>query len=64
MPHPGAFNFYVKAGKDDPAEILRSCDRALIVTRGLGSGVNTVTGEYSRGANGLWVEKGEIGRRI
>ncbi len=59
LPHAGVFNFYVQAGKDDPAEIMK-LDRALLVTRGLGSGVNTVTGEYSRGANGLWIEKGEI----
>ena len=60
LPRAGAFNLYVEAGADDPQEILRSCERALLVTRGLGSGVNTVTGEYSRGANGLWIERGEI----
>ncbi len=60
LPHAGPFNFYVAAGDDDPDEILRSSDRALIVTRGLGSGVNTVSGEYSHGANGLWVEHGEV----
>lgn len=60
MPHAGAFNFYAEAGPDDPNEILRSAPRALILTRGLGQGLNIVTGEYSRGANGLWVEQGEI----
>ena len=30
------------------------------MTRGLGRGVDTVSGEYSRGANGLWIERGEI----
>jgi PmbA protein len=60
LPHAGAFNFYAKAGSDDPQEIWRSVPRALVVTRGLGHGLNAVTGEYSRGANGLWVENGEV----
>ena len=60
LPSAGPFNFYVEAGSADPAEILRSTKRGLIVTRGLGRGLNTVSGEYSRGANGLWVEDGEI----
>jgi PmbA protein len=60
LPHAGTFNLFVAPGTDDPAAIVRQCDRALIVTRGLGHGLNTVSGEYSRGANGLWVERGEI----
>ena len=60
LPHAGPFNFYVEAGTDDPDEILRDLDRALVLTRGLGRGLDTVSGEYSRGANGLWVEKGEV----
>ncbi|RYF09471.1 MAG: TldD/PmbA family protein [Deltaproteobacteria bacterium] len=60
MPHAGAFNLSVEAGPDDPEEILRSAPRALVLTRGLGAGLNTVSGEYSRGANGLWVEQGEV----
>jgi PmbA protein len=60
LPYAGPFNFYVEAGSDDPAEIVGSVDRALIITRGLGHGLNTVSGEYSRGANGLWVERGEV----
>ncbi len=60
LPHPGPFNVYVAAGEDDPTEILRSAPRALLVTRGLGHGLNTVSGEYSRGANGLWLEHGEV----
>ncbi len=60
LPHASAFNFYVEKGTDAAEEILNSAERALLVTRGLGSGVDTVTGEYSRGANGLWLEKGEV----
>ena len=60
LPHAGAFNFYAEAGTDDVAEIYRSVPRALLVTRGLGQGLNAVSGEYSRGANGLWLEHGEV----
>jgi len=60
MPHPGTFNVYVEAGTDDPKEIFASADRALLLTRGMGRGLNSVTGDYSRGANGLWIEKGEV----
>jgi PmbA protein len=60
LPHAGPFNFIVAAGEADPTEILASAGRALLVTRGLGHGLNTVSGEYSRGANGLWLEHGEV----
>ncbi len=60
LPSAGAFNLYVQRGEDDPQEMVRSLERGLIVTRGLGRGLSTVSGEYSRGANGLWVERGEI----
>jgi PmbA protein len=60
LPYAGPFNFYVEPGQDDPSEIWKSVDKAFVITRGLGSGVNAVTGEYSRGANGLWIENGEI----
>ncbi len=59
-PHIGAFNFYAEAGELEPKTILESVPRAFLMTRGMGSGVNSVTGEYSRGANGLWIENGEI----
>ena len=53
-------NFYLKPGKRDPRDIAASLDRGLILTRTLGHGLNPVTGDISRGAFGLWVEKGEI----
>jgi len=53
-------NFYLLPGSTSPEEILRSADHCLYVTRLLGRGVNLVTGDYSRGAFGLWVEQGEI----
>ncbi|MEJ7139114.1 metalloprotease PmbA [Amphibiibacter pelophylacis] len=45
---------------DDFAAMLRKMDRGLVVTELLGQGVNGVTGDYSRGAAGFWVEKGQI----
>ena len=49
---------------DTPARIspalLRKMGRGLLVTELLGMGVNQVTGDYSRGAAGFWVENGEI----
>lgn len=53
-------NFYLAAGPHSPEEILGSVERGLFVTRLLGQGVNLVTGDYSRGAFGLWVEKGSF----
>ncbi|MDD8027287.1 MAG: TldD/PmbA family protein [Acidobacteriota bacterium] len=56
----GPNNFYLEPGPHDPAAILRSCDQALLLTRTLGHGLNPVTGDISRGAFGLWIEKGAI----
>ena len=46
-------------GEDFPA-LLRKMGRGLLVTELLGMGVNQVTGDYSRGAAGFWVENGEL----
>lgn len=59
-PHAGVFNLIVQPGDVSQENIWRDVDRALVLTRGLGRGLNSVSGEYSRGANGLWIEKGEI----
>ncbi len=53
-------NFYLKAGDIPPDRIISSLDRGLILIRTIGHGLNPVTGDISRGAFGLWVEKGEI----
>lgn len=45
---------------DDLVEMLRKLDTGLFVTELMGQGVNPVTGDYSRGASGYWVEKGQI----
>ena len=59
-PYLDAGNLYMEAGAQTPEEILGGIDRGLYVTRLLGQGVNLVTGDYSRGAAGLWIENGEL----
>ncbi|MBI5379114.1 MAG: TldD/PmbA family protein, partial [Nitrospirae bacterium] len=57
-------NFYLAAGPHAPEEIIRSVDRGLLVTELIGFGVNLVTGDYSRGAAGFWIENGEIAHPV
>jgi PmbA protein len=56
----GTHNLIIKPGELDLQGLLKKMDRGLLVTELLGSGVNAVTGDYSRGAAGFWVEHGEI----
>ncbi len=56
----GAHNLVVASGPDDLEALLRRMGRGLFVTEQLGHGVNPVTGDYSRGAAGFWVEDGVI----
>jgi PmbA protein len=53
-------NFYLASGKDAPENIIKSVKAGLYVTEMIGFGVNMVTGDYSRGAAGLWIENGEF----
>lgn len=53
-------NFYFQPGTKSPEEIIRSVPSGLYVTDLIGFGVNLVTGDYSRGAAGLWIENGEL----
>ncbi|MBN2199538.1 MAG: TldD/PmbA family protein [Candidatus Aminicenantes bacterium] len=56
----GPNNFYLRPGGRSAEDIIASTDRGLLIVKTLGHGLNPVTGEVSRGAFGLWVEKGEI----
>ena len=56
----GVHNLVVKTGDDDFAAMLRRLGTGLLVTEVMGQGVNLVTGDYSRGASGFWVENGAI----
>ena len=56
----GPTNFYLKAGTYSPEQIVGSIKAGLYVVELIGFGVNTVTGDYSRGAVGLWIENGKL----
>jgi PmbA protein len=53
-------NFYLAPGKHSAEEIIGSVKKGFYVTELIGFGVNMVTGDYSRGAAGLWIENGEL----
>ena len=56
----GAHNLIVAPGADDLPALLARLGRGLLVTEQLGQGVNAVTGDYSRGAAGFWIENGVV----
>jgi PmbA protein len=58
-PSPGASNLHLEAGRVTPAELIADIKDGFYVTDLIGSGVNMVTGDYSRGASGFWIENGE-----
>ena len=53
-------NCHIVPGAFSPEQIIRSVDNGLYVTEMIGFGVNLVTGDYSRGAVGMWIENGEL----
>jgi PmbA protein len=59
-PSPGSTNLTMMAGEQTPEDLIRSVKRGLFITDMIGSGVNGVTGDYSRGASGFWIENGEL----
>ena len=59
-PSAGATNFYLAPGAISPETIIQSVTRGLYVTELIGFGINMVTGDYSRGAVGFWIENGEL----
>lgn len=59
-PGIGAGNFYLEPGTETQQEILAAIPSGLYVTELMGHGGNTVTGDYSCGASGLWIENGEL----
>ena len=56
----GIHNLVVTPGADDFAGMLKKLGSGLVVTEVMGQGVSIITGDYSRGASGFWVENGEI----
>ncbi|TMA45826.1 MAG: TldD/PmbA family protein [Deltaproteobacteria bacterium] len=60
VPSAAPTNFFVEPGPYSPEAIIASVREGLYVTELIGFGVNPVTGDYSRGAVGLWIENGEL----
>lgn len=58
-PSPGPYNLHLEAGPLSPAELIGDIKQGFYVTDLIGSGVNGVTGDYSRGAAGFWIENGQ-----
>ncbi|MDQ7986320.1 metalloprotease PmbA [Pseudomonas sp. G34] len=56
----GVHNLFVSHGEEDQQALIKRMGRGLLVTELMGHGLNMVTGDYSRGAGGYWVENGEI----
>ena len=59
-PSPASTNLYLEAGKLSVKELIADIKQGFFVTELMGMGVNGVTGDYSRGASGFWIENGEI----
>ena len=56
----GVHNLHIKPGEQNLDSLIKTMHEGLFVTDMIGFGVNQVTGDYSRGASGFWVENGEI----
>jgi PmbA protein len=59
-PSPGASNLHLEPGRASPAELIGDIAEGLYVTDLIGMGANMVTGDYSRGVSGFWIERGEF----
>jgi PmbA protein len=59
-PSPSATNLYMEPGKLTPKQLMADIASGFYVTELIGFGVNGLTGDYSRGASGFWIDKGEI----
>ena len=59
VPSPGPSNLYLAPGAKSPDALIADIDDGFYITDLIGSGVNMVTGDYSRGAAGFWIEKGQ-----
>jgi PmbA protein len=58
-PSPGPSNLHLEAGRLSPEELIADIQDGFYVTDLIGMGVNMVTGDYSRGASGFWIENGQ-----
>ena len=60
MVTPSATNLALEPGEVSPEDLIRGVGNGFYVTELIGQGVNMITGEYSRGATGFWIENGEL----
>jgi len=58
-PSPGATNVHLEAGTQSPDELIADISQGFYVTDLIGMGVDIITGDYSRGASGFWIENGK-----
>ncbi|MDX1738235.1 MAG: TldD/PmbA family protein [Alphaproteobacteria bacterium] len=59
-PSPSSTNTYIEAGELSPEELIKDIKAGFYVTSIMGHGANMVTGDYSQGASGFWIEDGQI----
>jgi PmbA protein len=59
-PSPSPTNLHLEAGRASPKELIAAIKDGFYITDLIGMGTNLVTGDYSRGASGLWIEDGEL----
>jgi PmbA protein len=60
LPGVGVANFYIEPGRQTPEEIIAGVEEGLYLTEMIGFGYNPVTGDFSRGAVGIWIENGQL----
>lgn len=59
-PSPSATNVYLEPGTQSPQELMSDIKSGLYITELIGMGINGLTGDYSRGTSGFWIENGEL----
>ena len=59
-PSPGASNFYIENSTISRDALIAEIDEGFLITEMIGSSVDMITGDYSRGAGGFWISKGQI----
>jgi PmbA protein len=59
-PHPSSTNLYIEPGDATPHGLVADIDQGIYITEAFGMGINTTTGDYSQGASGFWIEKGQL----
>jgi PmbA protein len=63
-PSPAATNIWIESGSVSPTELMADIKSGFYVTELMGMGVNGITGDYSRGAAGFWIENGQIAHPV